>query len=40
MDWRILIVALPLAVAGSWAIYNIGALAINQAQKFLKKQEN
>ncbi|BAQ59828.1 hypothetical protein GM3708_234 [Geminocystis sp. NIES-3708] len=38
MDWRILIVVLPLAVAGGWAVYNIGTLAINQAQKFLKKQ--
>lgn len=38
MDWRILIVALPLLLAGGWAVYNIGTLAITQAQKFLNKQ--
>lgn len=37
-DWRLLVVLLPLAVAGGWAVYNIGALAINQAQKFLNKE--
>jgi len=38
MDWRILIVVLPLAVAGGWAVYNIGTAAIVQVQKFLNKQ--
>lgn len=38
MDWRILIVASPLILAGGWAIYNIGTLAISQAQKFLKNR--
>jgi photosystem II PsbY protein len=37
-DWRILIVVLPLAIAGGWAVFNIGTLAISQAQKFLNKQ--
>lgn len=38
MDWRVLIVVLPLAIAGGWAVFNIGALAIAQFQKFLNKQ--
>jgi photosystem II PsbY protein len=37
-DWRLLVVLLPLGVAGGWAVFNIGAVAITQAQKFLKKQ--
>ena len=38
MDWRVIIVLLPLIAAASWALFNIGAAAISQAQKFLKKQ--
>ena len=38
MDWRILIVLLPLAIAAGWAIFNIGAAAISQVQKFLNKE--
>ena len=38
MDWRILIVLLPLIVAGSWAIFNIGAAALRQAQEFLNRE--
>ena len=30
MDFRIVIVLAPLAVAASWAIFNIGAAALNQ----------
>lgn len=37
-DWRLLVVLLPLGVAGGWAVYNIGTLALSQAQKFLNKQ--
>ena len=37
MDWRLIIVLLPLIIAGGWAVFNIGALAIAQAQKFLNK---
>ena len=33
MDTRIFIIALPLLVAGSWALYNIGRLAIQQVQR-------
>lgn len=38
MDWRVLIVVAPIAIAASWALFNIGAAAIGQAQKFLKKE--
>lgn len=38
MDWRLLIVLLPLLVAGGWAFFQIGAIAIKQAQKFLNKE--
>jgi len=38
MDWRVLIVLAPLAIAGGWALFNIGAAAINQVQKFAGKQ--
>lgn len=38
MDWRLLIVLLPLLLAGGWAIFNIGAAALSQGQKFLKKE--
>lgn len=38
MDWRILIVLLPVIVAGSWALYNIGKAAIKQAQDFFNKE--
>jgi photosystem II PsbY protein len=38
MDWRVLIVLLPLGIAAGWAIFNIGAAAISQAQKFLNKE--
>lgn len=40
MDWRVLIVLLPVGVAAGWAIFNIGAAAINQFQKTLKKQNS
>nr|YP_009397564.1 photosystem II protein Y [Dipterosiphonia australica]ARW66750.1 photosystem II protein Y [Dipterosiphonia australica] len=30
MDMRLVIVSLPLIAAGSWAIYNIGRVAIQQ----------
>ncbi|MEC4805810.1 MAG: photosystem II protein Y [Jaaginema sp. PMC 1079.18] len=40
MDWRLLIVLLPLAVAGGWAFFNVGAIAIRQAQAFLNKGKN
>ncbi|MAB55913.1 MAG: photosystem II protein Y [Synechococcus sp. CPC35] len=33
MDTRIFVIALPLLVAASWALYNIGRLAIQQVQR-------
>jgi photosystem II PsbY protein len=38
MDWRLLIVLLPLMAAAGWAVFNIGAIAIGQVQAFLNKQ--
>lgn len=38
MDWRILVVLLPLLIAGGWAVFNIGAIAIRQVQQFLNKE--
>ncbi|MGE5657773.1 MAG: photosystem II protein Y, partial [Actinomycetota bacterium] len=28
MDWRLLIVLLPILLAGGWAVFNIGAIAL------------
>lgn len=36
-DWRILVVLLPVLLAGSWAVYNIGQAALKQVQGFLNK---
>jgi len=33
MDTRLLVIAAPLLVAASWALYNIGRLAIQQIQR-------
>jgi hypothetical protein len=33
MDTRLLIIAGPLLIAASWALYNIGRLAIQQVQR-------
>jgi hypothetical protein len=33
MDTRLLIIAGPLLIATSWALYNIGRLAIQQVQR-------
>ncbi|MBR8830411.1 MAG: Photosystem II protein Y [Chroococcopsis gigantea SAG 12.99] len=38
MDWRVVVVLLPLVIAASWALFNIGAAAIRQFQQFLSKQ--
>lgn len=37
MDWRVLIVLLPLAVAAGWAGFNILPYALKQVQGFLSK---
>lgn len=33
MDVRLLVIAAPLLIAASWALYNIGRLAIQQIQR-------
>lgn len=38
MDWRLLVVLLPVILAGSWAVYNIGQIALKQVQAFLNKE--
>jgi photosystem II PsbY protein len=37
-DFRLLIVLLPIILAGSWAVYNVGQLAVKQIQGFLNKE--
>lgn len=38
MDVRVLIVLLPLALAASWALFNIGKAAIDQVNNFLNRE--
>ena len=38
MDWRVLVVLAPLAIAAGWALFNIGAAAIAQAQKYFNQE--
>ncbi|MCU0567958.1 MAG: photosystem II protein Y [Oculatellaceae cyanobacterium Prado106] len=38
MDWRVLVVLMPIILAGSWAVYNVGKIALKQVQGFLSKQ--
>ena len=33
MDTRLLVIGAPLIVAASWALFNIGRLAIQQVQR-------
>ena len=33
MDTRFVVIAAPLLIAASWALYNIGRLAIQQVQR-------
>jgi hypothetical protein len=33
MDTRLIVIAAPLLIAGSWALVNIGRLAIQQFQR-------
>ncbi|MGA7934856.1 MAG: photosystem II protein Y [Kovacikia sp.] len=37
MDWRLLIVVLPLAFAAFWVFKNIGRDALKQGQDFISK---
>ncbi|WP_019504042.1 photosystem II protein Y [Pleurocapsa sp. PCC 7319] len=38
MDWRVLIVLAPLAIAAGWAIFNIGTAALAQVQKYFSNE--
>lgn len=38
LDLRVAIVLLPIIAAGSWALYNVGKVAIAQIQSFLNKE--
>ena len=37
-DFRILIVLLPVLLAGGWALFNVGAAALTQVQKLFNKE--
>ncbi|MGG6296179.1 photosystem II protein Y [Leptolyngbya sp. AN02str] len=37
MDWRVLVVLLPVILAASWAGYNIAQAALKQVQTLLKR---
>ncbi|KAB8334743.1 photosystem II protein Y [Scytonema tolypothrichoides VB-61278] len=37
-DMRLIIVLAPLLIAAGWAVFNIGAAALNQLQNFLNKE--
>ncbi|MEL6401856.1 MAG: photosystem II protein Y [Cyanobacteria bacterium P01_D01_bin.115] len=39
MDWRIVVVLAPIALAGSWAVFNIGKAALGQLQTFIDNRE-
>ena len=36
MDIRLIVIATPLLVAASWALFNIGRLAIQQIQRLTR----
>ena len=36
MDIRLLVIATPLLVAASWALFNIGRLALQQIQRLTR----
>ena len=36
MDTRLVVIAAPLLVAASWALFNIGRLAIQQLQRLIR----
>jgi Photosystem II protein Y (PsbY) len=36
MDTRLLVIAVPLLVAASWALFNIGRLALQQIQRLTR----
>nr|YP_010172771.1 photosystem II protein Y [Eucampia zodiacus]YP_010172824.1 photosystem II protein Y [Eucampia zodiacus]QSH90551.1 photosystem II protein Y [Eucampia zodiacus]QSH90602.1 photosystem II protein Y [Eucampia zodiacus] len=36
MDTRLLVIATPVLIAGSWALFNIGRLLIQQVQRLTR----
>ncbi|BAY13619.1 photosystem II protein Y [Calothrix sp. NIES-2098] len=38
IDFRVAIVLAPVAIAAGWALFNIGAAAIQQVQNFLNRE--
>ncbi|MEC4818178.1 MAG: photosystem II protein Y [Scytonema sp. PMC 1069.18] len=38
IDFRVAIVLAPIAIAASWAVFNIGAAALRQLQGFLNRE--
>ncbi len=38
MDLRVVVVLLPIAIAGSWAVFNIARAALVQIQNFLNNE--
>ena len=36
MDGRLFVIAAPLLIAASWALFNIGRLAIQQVQRLTR----
>lgn len=38
LDMRVVIVLAPIAIAAGWALFNIGAAALNQLQSFLNRE--
>lgn len=36
MDSRLIVIAAPILIAGSWALFNIGRLALQQVQRLSK----
>jgi photosystem II PsbY protein len=37
MDFRVALVATPIVLAASWAVFHIGRAAVGQLQLFLKR---
>mgnify|MGYP000037937358 CR=1 FL=1 len=38
MDTRLLVIGAPLFIAASWALFNIGRLAIQQVQRLSRQR--
>lgn len=38
IDYRVALVLAPVAIAAGWAVFNIGAAAIQQVQNFLNRE--